>query len=225
MSGSVSIQDMLKLAIAMEDEGVKFYKDLSNQAESSKSNLFYKPYRDRVVWNEDKGFYKEMEDRLAGMGVSNFYSKGMGQKVTKDEYIGFYKSVGDVVTDGVKSVLNAMAEDEARHGKTFRNWLKEADTSEGAFSPEAAGFFEEYSSNLSFDKGTTAPESMIEALDEAIATEQGAVDFYSGMLEYANPEAKAILEKIIDEEKGHKVKLESQVSKYKLFIQDKTVIN
>ena len=225
MSGSVSIQDMLKLAISMEDEGVKFYKELSGKAESSKDNLFYKPHRDRVVWNEDKGFYKEMEERVLGMGASNFYSAGMSQKVTKDEYIGFYKRIGDIVTDGVKSILNAMADDEVKHGKIFRKWLAEADESEGAFSPEAAGFFEKYSSNLSFDKTTTAPESMIEALDEAIATEQGAVDFYSGMLEYANPEAKAILEKIIDEEKGHKVKLESQVSKYKLFVQDKTVIN
>ena len=225
MSGSVSIQDMLKLAISMEDEGVQFYKDLAHKAESSKDNFFYKPHRDRVVWNEDKGFYREMEEQVLGMNASNFYSAGMSQKVTKDEYVGFYKRIGKIVTDGVKSVLNAMADDEVKHGKTFRKWLDEADTSEGAFSPDAAGFFEKYSSKLSFSKGAAAPESMLEALDKAIETEQGAVDFYSGMLEYANPEAKAILEKIVDEEKGHKVKLESQVKQYKLFVEDKKVIN
>jgi len=51
------------------------------------------------------------------------------------------------------------------------------------------------------------------------------VEFYTGMLKYANPEAKAILEKVISEELGHKAKLESQVNKYKLFVKDKTVID
>jgi rubrerythrin len=217
------MKDLFVLAIAMEDDGVEFYKNLADSAENSKDSLFYKPHTDKIVWNEDKGFYKELEEQIVGQGAASFYHQSMPQKVSKGDSASFYKSMGERVTDDVKSVLIGMSDEEKRHGDHFRKLLAEAEIS-GVFAEGASEFLKTHSDKLTFNKKEAAPKSIIEALDKAIETEEGAVEFYSGILKYANEESKAVLKEIIAEEKMHKSKLKVQKNKYELLTKDYTVV-
>ena len=222
MAESVSMKDLFALAIAIEDDGVQFYKNLADSVESSKDSLFYEPHLKKIVWNEDVGFYKELEEKIVGQGASSFY-QSMPQKVSKGDSASFYRSMGERVTGDVKSVLISMSEDEKRHGDLFREMLAKAEVN-GSFAEGAAKFLADHSHKLNFEKKDPGSLSIMEALDRALGMETGAVEFYSGIMEYADDEAKGMLKAIVAEEQGHKTKIQKQIKNYELLTKDYTVV-
>ncbi len=220
---SISAKDMINFAIKTENEGMAFYKLLAERADESLPGMFYKRREDKIVWSEERGFYKDLEEKLIGGDpAQSFFYNSMPQKVTKSDYISFYQHVEKKLADDVKSVLIAMSDDEKRHAESFRLMLAQMDgAADEVFAPGAAEYFQKYSANLAFDdKNSNAPKTILEALAAAVEMERETVDFYVGMLGFANAETKPILEKIINEEKNHKAKLESQKDKYLLLTKE-----
>ena len=220
MSEFVDISKILKHVIETENHAAAAYKEFAHKAEALKPEIFYKPHQNKISWNEEVGFYKELEEKIMGTDSSTYFYKTLPPKVEKDDSIYFYRSLGDKYTDDVKSMFLAMSKEEEDHAETFNKLLDNTVNggNSACFKKEILGYLQEHSEDARVITDITVPVTILRALEEAVSAEQRAVEFYSGMIPYANQGALEILKKIINEERGHEARLKSQINTYKLLI-------
>jgi len=221
MSESIDIKKILDIAIEMEDDTAARYKELAFKVEELKPQLFYTPHENKIVWNKEIGFYKELEEKIMGIDLPSYFYQSMSPTVTNDDSYAFYKNFGNKFTDDVKGMLLEMSKEEEDHAEIYKKFMYEtdnADANEYSFKKEIVDYLEKHTGKVMQRTEITTPRSIIMALEEGVNEEQKAIDFYSGMLPYANKNASEILERIIKEEQGHKAKLKSQIKNYKLLI-------
>jgi len=221
MSNLVDIKSILKLVIETEDSAAATYKEFAEKADSLKQEIFYTPHQHKISWNENVGFYKELEESIVGSDASSYFYTALPAKVEKNDSIYFYKSFGDKFTDDVKSIFLAMAKEEEEHAETFKKLLAATDSGDesNSFKKEILDYLREHADEEKAISSITVPGTILKALEEAVAAEQRAVAFYSGMVPFAGENALKILQRIINEERGHEAKLKSQINSYKLLLE------
>jgi rubrerythrin len=127
----------------------------------------------------------------------------------------FYHDVaGHALDNGVKDLFNQLATQEAMHKKVFERLLSKA---EGFQSPESypveyLEYFYYYLDKHVFftnDKKPSLSESfnIEEAFDQAIQMELDSVILYQELKQFVPVEDNKFIENIINEERGHFIKL------------------
>jgi len=221
MSELVNIKEILSLVVDTEDRAAATYRKFADKAEHLKQEIFYAAHQNKIVWKEDVGFYKELEEKVKGPAAASYFYTTLPAKVGKSDSVSFYKGLGDEFTDDVKSVFLGMATEEEEHAETFKALMLSVDSGDekNSFKPEILAYLKEHAGEAEIVSDITVPSTILKALDEAVAAEQRSVKFYSGMLPFANSGALEILERIIKEERGHEAKLKSHMNSYRLLIE------
>jgi rubrerythrin len=136
----------------------------------------------------------------------------------EDEGRKFYLEGAKNTTGEVKAFLQAAADQELGHKEIFTRMYddmlqKKGDTFEYVFDPDVASYLKSLIENRVFDKGEKnkdAFKDMKSAVEQAVKTEELTVKVYEKMYEgITEPDAKSIMENIIDEEKAHVVYFKS----------------
>ena len=174
MSESVNIKEILNIAIEMEDDAAARYKELAYKVEELKPQLFYIPHENKIVWNEEIGFYKELEEKIMGTDLPSYFYQSMPQKVTKDDSFSFYKNFGNKFTDDVKGILLNMSKDEENHAKTYKKFMIETDSddeNEYSFKKEIIDYLKKHTNYVKQKTKITTPRSILMALEEGVKEE------------------------------------------------------
>ncbi|MCL2853151.1 MAG: ferritin family protein [Defluviitaleaceae bacterium] len=220
MSKFVDIAAILSLAIEAEHSASASYEELAKKVDEIKPELFNKPQMNNISWGSDVSFYKDLEEKVLGTESASSFYKNLPPKITNDDGVYFYKSLVDRFTGDVKGMFLSMSKDELNHAEIFKKILSDVEIGDEnkAFSNDILDFLEKHSNDMKIKVDIAAPSSVLNVLDEAVLAEQRAVKFYGGMIPYANKGAIEILERIINEEKGHEARLRTQIGNYKLLI-------
>ncbi len=123
----------------------------------------------------------------------------------------FYESYAEKASGQVKDAFKGLALDELKHARFFKSLyydLKEKPGMDYLFEEEVEATFKEYAVSAALTRETAKVETVKEAIEEAIVTEQRSIDYYEYLYKVALDETKETLKTIIDEEKKHKVVLE-----------------
>jgi len=221
MTGIIDIKKIIDIVIETEEQAAANYKELAYEAEALKPAIFYAPHKDKISWNEEVGFYKELEEQVLGTDEGSKFYLALPPKVLQSDSAVFYRGLGDRFTENVKEVLLGIAKEELEHAETIRTLFVDIDNNDAdlTFSSEIATYLDKNMGEVRPYAKITVPSSMLMALEQAVLNEQNAIKFYSGMMSYAKPKAVDILKKIINEEKGHENRLKSQIKSYKLFLE------
>lgn len=127
----------------------------------------------------------------------------------------FYEYAASIVKkDNVFKVLQVLAEDEVRHKHIFENMLNSV--AGESFGEENSTFMKqinEYISHKSvfdrkkFEKEIETAEGILKIIDFAIDREMDSIFYYMTLMAAVKEEQKYLVEKIIDEERKHFIKL------------------
>lgn len=136
------------------------------------------------------------------------------EMAARDEDTGeaLYKILCDMArTEKFKIAFATIAEQENKHAKAFRAML--GDLNDKKVREEYSGQYEAYLKALLETRAFTTPDKAaaaakhyandIEATNAALRMEKDTLLFYTEMKDFLPQNHKAILEKIIDEEKQH----------------------
>ncbi|MGE5629320.1 MAG: ferritin family protein [Solirubrobacterales bacterium] len=130
----------------------------------------------------------------------------------EEEGFKFYTEGAKNTSGDVKEFLTAAAAQEWVHkevfSKQYEGLLNEkGDTYEYIFDSEVSAYLKALIENKVFDneeKNKNAFKDFKSAVEQSVKSEELTVSVYEKMYEgITNPEAKAIMEKIINEEKAH----------------------
>ena len=215
----VDVKTILDIVIETEVNAAAGYRNLAGKVDSLKAEIFYKPHQNKVEWNKDVAFYKQLEEKVKISDVPSTFYASMPSKIEKTHVEVFYKGLGDKFTDDVKSIFLDMAKEEEEHAEIFKKIKAGVDSGEDkSFKPEVLDYLKKNAEKGNPLSNVTAPSTILKALEEAAAAEASAVQFYGGMLPYANEGALDTLKRIIHEEKSHETKLKKKIASFKLLL-------
>jgi len=217
----IDISKILDFVVEVEKKAAATYRDFAHKVEALKPTMFYTPHQNKISWNEEVGFYKDLEEKILGPGSASGFYQSLPTKVEKDHSLNFYKSLGDRYTDDVKGIFLVMADEEEKHAETFRELLVNTNNGDEnkSFKKDVLEYIKNHSDEVTVTTTMNGPSTILKALEEAVSLEQSAVKFYTGMIPFANPGASEILDTIIKEERKHEARLKSQIKNYKLLIE------
>ena len=216
----VDVKTILDIVIETEVNAAAGYRNLAGKVDSLKAEIFYKPVQNKVEWNKDKAFYQQLEEKVKISDVPSTFYSAMPAKIEKTDVEVFYKGLGDKFTDDVKSVFLEMAKEEEQHAEIFKKMKADIDSGKDkSFKAEIYDYLKENAKKADPLSEVTAPASILKALQEAAAAEASAVQFYGGMVAYANEGALETLRKIIHEERTHETKLNKKIESFKLLLE------
>jgi rubrerythrin len=123
-----------------------------------------------------------------------------------------YRELADASEDaGLKLIFTTLADNEVKHYDAIVKMEQDADAdfAEDALVNDAKEIFTKMKERAAnFHSGTPQEDVYMKALEG----ENKAVEFYQGLLEQADTEAKkAVVQKIIEEEKQHVVLMQNMV--------------
>lgn len=133
--------------------------------------------------------------------------------IMEDEGRKFYNEGAKNTSGDVKKFLMAAADQELGHKRIFSKMYddlssKKSEDYEYMFEPEVTAYLKSLIENQVYDKKEINQEAAFKdlksAVEQSAKTEELTVEVYKKMYEgITNPEAKAIMEKIIEEEQAH----------------------
>jgi rubrerythrin len=225
MADQADIQHVIDIVIENERKAAAAYRSLALKVDLLKPDMFYTPHRAKISWSADVGFYKELEQEVLGSESNQNYYQALPPKVGKDDSLNFYRSLGDTFTENVQAIFHAMATEEDHHAESFSKILRKlhkgtSPQNSETFDDQIVYYLENYPKDAGINTDIRTPNSILTALQEAIASEQHAVQFYCGMVPYASPAAAELLGIIIKEERGHLAKLKAQLKSYTLLVDE-----
>lgn len=133
----------------------------------------------------------------------------------EDEGMKFYMEGAKNTSGEVKNFLESAAEQEKAHKEVFVKMYNDLSAKKGnendfeyVFDAEVTGYLKGLIENQVFDNKTSSSNEAFKdfksAVQESLKNEERTVEIYTKMYSgITDPEAKRIMEKIIDEEKTH----------------------
>jgi len=130
----------------------------------------------------------------------------------------FYREVtGKIKDSDVKEVFLYIANEEARHREIYVDLLSHINTSVtfsvGDYSVEYQGFLSAFADYQIFTKENTSQQVLVkiksrdQAIEFAIRIELDSMLFYTEMKQFIHNNQWSIVDRIINEERGHYLKL------------------
>ncbi|MBU0580352.1 MAG: ferritin family protein [Candidatus Margulisbacteria bacterium] len=131
----------------------------------------------------------------------------------EEEGIAFYKDMAaKAKNNDAKDLYNYLMKEEVDHRKTFQGMLNNVskEVSPGTYSDEYNSYMRALVESTVFkkdDKQKASISNDSEAMEFAIDKEKDSILFYLGMKEYVQDKNKSAIDKVIEEERTHVVKL------------------
>lgn len=126
----------------------------------------------------------------------------------------FYNKVAEANTDEkIKDLFTFLADEEIKHKETFEGMLPEINKYEPreVYPPEYFAYLRAYADNIIFKKGVEKELSgdlePVSALDFGIIIEVDSIAYYNEVKNFVSEEQKEMIDKIIEEERKHFLKL------------------
>ncbi|MDD5454961.1 MAG: ferritin family protein [Candidatus Ratteibacteria bacterium] len=126
----------------------------------------------------------------------------------------FYKEFADLVDNGkIRELFVMLSDDEVRHKEIFEAMLQRIEKYEpkGAYPPEYFSYLRSYADNIIFKKGLDEElkrkMDMVSILDFGIRMELDSIAYYQETKNFVPDNQKAVVDKIIEEERKHFLKL------------------
>lgn len=134
----------------------------------------------------------------------------------------FYNKMVEKADDErLKKIFTWLASEEVVHKKTFSDMLNEIKTydSQESYPEEYFSYLKAYTQNIIFrkedlDKKIDKLRDVEDAIDFAIARELEAVLYYKELKEMISKEQHSVIDKIIDEERRHFMRLRALKDEY-----------
>lgn len=123
----------------------------------------------------------------------------------------FYQKWAKKAKGNVKTTLEKLAQDEIKHAIYFKGLYDELEAKpelDYLFDDEVNAYFKGYAASAAFSREQVKLDTVKDAVEEGIVTEQKSIDYYEFLSKYSKEATKEMLATIIKEEKGHLVILE-----------------
>lgn len=122
----------------------------------------------------------------------------------------FYRSAAEKITDEkIKSLFTVLADEETEHRKTFENLLGKVKNYE--ISDDLGGeyftYLKAYVDGKIFNKNIPKVKNTVDIIQFALNAERDSILYYLEMKNFVQEDDGKIVDKIIEEERQHFVKL------------------
>ncbi|MDD5688365.1 MAG: ferritin family protein [Elusimicrobia bacterium] len=122
----------------------------------------------------------------------------------------FYReSVKKISDEKIKSLFLTLADEEVKHKKIFEELLKKVEDYKPveAYNDEYFAYLRAYAGDKVFNKKSVETKKITEVIQFALNIERDSILYYLEAKNYVQDDDKNILDKIIEEERKHFVRL------------------